>query len=96
MWLFVEINLNSLHPRMICAKWVEIGPVILEKIFLISTFHFCQFTNIFLWKRAGSFIEKKLKPFHQGCFTLSLVEIAQVVLKKKKIFNYHQCIFAIS
>ena len=29
--LFILMNLNPHHPSMICAKLVEIGPVVLEK-----------------------------------------------------------------
>ena len=31
VWPFIWKNLNYLHPRMLCANLVEIGPVVLEK-----------------------------------------------------------------
>ena len=31
LWPFIWTNLHPLHPRMLCAKLVEIGSVVLEK-----------------------------------------------------------------
>ena len=43
----------------------------------------------------GPLFEETLIPVTQGCFVPSLVEIGSVALEKK-IFKFHQCIFAIS
>ena len=32
VWSFIWKNLNPLHPRMLCAKFGEIGQVVLEKM----------------------------------------------------------------
>ena len=32
-WHFIWINLNPLYPRLLCAKLVEIGPVVLWKVY---------------------------------------------------------------
>ena len=63
-------------------SWVEIGPVVLEKTFLISSMYFRRFLIISPWKRAGLFIWTNLNSLHQGCFVPSLVEIGPVVLEK--------------
>ena len=39
---FIRTNLNPLHPSMLCASFVEIGPVVLEKTF---NFRQCIFVN---------------------------------------------------
>ena len=64
--LFIWTNLNPLHPRMLSAKLVEIGLVVLEKtIFKISSIYFCYFLIISPWKRAWHFIWRNLNPLHQ-------------------------------
>ena len=47
-----------------------------------------------LWEFIGSSFEQTWIPFTQGCFVSSLVKIGSVFLEKK-IFKFHQCIFAI-
>ena len=47
------------------------------------------------WEFNGSSFEETWIPFIQGCIVPSLVEISQMVLKKK-ILKFRQCIFAIS
>ena len=56
---FIWTNLNSLHPRMPCAKLVEISPAVLEKIF-----RFCQCIIIYPRKKVESFIWTNLSPYH--------------------------------
>ena len=48
---FIRTIMNPLHPRMPCAKLVEISPAVLEKIF-----RFCQSIIIYHRKKVGSFI----------------------------------------
>ena len=75
---------------------VEIGSVVLEKIFLISSMYFCYFLIISPWKRAGPFIWRNLNSLHPRILCRPiLVKIGSVVLEKK-IFKFCQCIFAIS
>ena len=81
---FIWTNLNSLHPRMLCAKfgrnWLS-GSV--DEDFLISSMYFHYFVIISLWKRAGPPFEQTWIPFIQGCFVPSLVEIGKVMLEMK-------------
>ena len=88
-------NLNPIHSRMLCAKfgwnWLSgYG----EEDFLILSMYFHYFVIISPSKRVGPSFEQTWIPFTQGCFVPSLVEIGPVVLEKK-IFKFHQCIFAI-
>ena len=77
---FIWINLNPLHPRMLCAKfgwkWLSGSG---EEDFLILSKYFRYFVIICPWKRTGPFI---WIPFIKGCFVPSLVEIGPVVLGK--------------
>ena len=43
---------------------VEIDPVVLKKIFLISSMYFRHFINISPWKRVGPLIWTNLNPLH--------------------------------
>ena len=70
---------------MLCASFVEIGPVVLEK----KIFKICP-----LGKGRGPSFEQYWIPFTQEWFMLILVESGPVVLEKK-IFKSRQCIFAI-
>ena len=89
---FIWTNLNSLHPRMICAKfhwnWPSGTGV---KNFLISSIYFCYFVIISPWKTAGPFIWTNLNNLHSSLhyakFMPSLVEISPVVLEMK-ILNW--------
>ena len=65
---FIWTNINTRHPRMLCAKFGYICPVVLEKIFL--------------WKRAAHFIWTNTNHINQGCF-VPKVEISSVVSEKK-------------
>ena len=62
---FIWINLNSLHPRMLCAKfgwnWLSGSG---EEDFLISSMNFHYFVIISPLKRAGPFIWTNLNPLH--------------------------------
>ena len=50
--------------------------------------------SLSIWELNGSSFEQTWIFFTQGCFVSSFVEIGTVVLEK--IFEFHQCIFAIS
>ena len=78
---FIWTNLNPLHPRRHCAK-VEIGPVVLEKIF---KFLQCIFAILYwspLGKRWNPSFEQIWIPFTRECFVPSWIEIGPVVLEK--------------
>ena len=84
---FIWTNLNPLHPRMLCAKFVwNWASVSGEEDFLISSMCFRYFVIISPWKKAV--------PFSQGWFVPSLVDIGQAVLEKK-VFKSCQCTFNI-
>ena len=62
---FIWTNLNSLHPRMHCAKFCWNRPSGSgEEYFLISSMYFFYLVIISPWKRAGSFIWTNLYPLH--------------------------------
>ena len=65
-WIFIWVNLNPLHPRMLVAKfgcnWSSGSG---EENYLISSMYFCYFLFISPWKRAGPFIWTNLNPLHQ-------------------------------
>ena len=63
---------------------VEIGPVVLEKIFKKFVNNFRYFVIICPWKKGGTLHF----PFTQGCIVPSLVEIGPEVLEKKIFFNF--------
>ena len=73
-------KIESLHPRMLCAKFGWNWPTG-EKDFLISMY-FRYFIIISPRKRVGPTFEQTWIPFTQGCFVPSLVEIDSVVLEK--------------
>ena len=62
---FIWINVNPLHPRMLCAKfgwnWLS-GST--EEDFLISSMYFGYFCNYLPLERAGPFIWTNLTPLH--------------------------------
>ena len=73
--------LNPFYLWKLYANLVEIGPVILEKIFKISSKHICYFVIIYSLKRAWTktawpFIETNLNPFTKGCFASNLDVLA--------------------
>ena len=92
VWPFIWTNLNPINQMMISAKFGWFSRRIFFKILLM---YFCYFVIISPWKGLGPSFEQTWIPFTKWCFVLSLVEIGQVVLKKK-IFRFHQCIFATS
>ena len=64
-WFFIWINLNPLHPRMLCAKFGWNWPSGSgEEDFLISSTYFRYFVIISPWKRAGPFIWTNLNPLY--------------------------------
>ena len=94
-WNFIWTNWNPLHPMMLCAKfgwnWLSGSG---EEQFLISSIYYSYFVIISSWKRVGPFIWTNWNPLHPrmlcakfGWNWLSGWE--------KKIFKFHQCIFAI-
>ena len=97
---FIWINLNPLHPRMLCAKFSWNWPSGSgEEDFLISSMFFPPLFRTYViispWKRAGLFIWINLNPLYPRLLCANLVEIGSVVLEKK-IFYFRQCIFTIS
>ena len=75
---------------------IEIGWEFLEKkIFELHQFIFVISLSSPLGKGQGIQFRQTWIPITKGYFMPSLVEIGPVVLEKK-IFNFHQCIFAIS
>ena len=62
---FIWTNLNSLHPRMLSAKfgwnWLSSG----EEDFLILSMYFHYFVIISPWKRAEPCIWRNLNPLYQ-------------------------------
>ena len=80
-WPFIWINLNPLHPKILCAKFCWNWPSGFgEEDFKNLSMYFCNFVIISPWKRAEPFI---WTPFTLGWFVPSLVEIGPVVLEKK-------------
>ena len=63
---FIWINMNPLHPRMLCAKfgWKWLSGSGEEDLFKISSMYFQFFVIISPWKRAGSFIWTNLNPLY--------------------------------
>ena len=62
---FIWTNLNSLHPRMHCAKFCWNRPSGSgEENFLILSMYFFYLVIISPWKGAGSFIWTNLYPLH--------------------------------
>ena len=74
VWPFFSINWNPLHPRMFCAKLVEIGHMVMEKknLNFVKWMYFNYFVIISPWKRMWPFNWSNLNPLHQGCFMPSL------------------------
>ena len=64
---------------------IEIGPVILEKKLFFRQYIFSLSLLSPLEKRRGPSFEQTRISFTHGCSVLSLVEIASVVLEKKKM-----------
>ena len=74
------------------AKFVEIGPVVLEKVF---SFHQCILAISLLsplGKGCGPSFEQIWIPITQACFVLSLFKIGQVV-QEKKILKFSPSFF---
>ena len=66
VWPFIWINLNPLHPRILCVKfgrsWISSSR---EEDLLKFSMYFCYFVIITPWKRAWPFIWTNLNPLHQ-------------------------------
>ena len=77
---FIWITLNSLHPRMLCAKFVRHWSCGFLNVFLL-------FHNYLSLERVWPFIWINLNSFHPRSF----VEIGLVVLEKK-IFKFRKYI----
>ena len=78
---FIWINLNPLHPRMLCSKF--------------KWNYFTFLLGSPLEERRGLSYEKILIASIKGCFVACLVEIGPVV-PEKKFFKYFQYYFTIS
>ena len=65
-------------------SWVEIGPVVLEKIFKLPP---CIFVIISHWIRLRAFIWTSFSPHHQR----TLCKCSMVL---ERIFKFRQCIFS--
>ena len=89
VWFFIWTNLNTLHPRMLCAQWFW------RRIILNSPMYFCNFIIISLWKRAETLIWINLNFLPHWCFVSSLIQIGTLVLEKIT-FQICSLIFAIS
>ena len=84
--VLLRTNLNSIHPRMLCAKfgWNWPSGSGEEDIFVSwSSMYFRYFVFTPLGKGWGPSFEQTWIPSTQGCFVSSLVEIGTVVLEKK-------------
>ena len=80
---FIWTILNPLHTRMHCAKFGEIGPVVLEeKIIKFSQCIFAISLLSPLLDKCGALHLENLSPHHQRMLCARLVEIGLVVLKK--------------
>ena len=81
---FIWINLNPLHPRMLCAKfgqkWLSGSG---EQNFLISSKYFLHFMIISPLKRTGPFIWTNLNPLHPRMHCVKFGQNGSVVLEKK-------------
>ena len=74
-WFFICTNLNSLYPRMLCAKFDWNWPSGSgDEDFLISSMYFRYFVIISPWKRAGSFIWINLNPLYPRMLWLKLAQ----------------------
>ena len=80
---FIWTNLNSLHSRMICAKfgWNWPSGSGGEDTLNLSMY-IRNFVIIYPWKRGSPSFEITWIPFTQGYFGPSLIEIVPVVLEK--------------
>ena len=61
---FIWTNLNSLQPKMICAKLSWYWPTGSGEDFLNLSMYFRNFVIISPWKRARTFILSNLNPLH--------------------------------
>ena len=89
-WPFIWTNLIPLHSRLLCAKLVEVGSVVLKKSFKSFQCIFIISQLSPLWERCGPSFAKTWIPFTQVCYVPSLVEIGLVVLEKMKIWKVYR------
>ena len=93
--LFVK-KMNSLHQKMLCAKFGWNWPSDSgEEDFQISSMYFCYFVIIPLGRGRGLPFEQTWIPFTNGYFVPGFIEIGSITLKKR-ILKFSQYIFAIS
>ena len=79
-------NLNPLHPRMLCAKFVEIGPVVLGKrIFYIFVNVFSLFRNyLHLEKGRALHLNKLESPSPKEDLYQVWLKLAQWFLRRSR------------
>ena len=82
---FIWINLNSLHPGILCAKFVWNWPSGSGEDYKMLSIYFHYFRITSLSKGRGPSFELTWIPFTQGYFVPSLSEIGPGVLEKKII-----------
>ena len=82
-WSFIWTDFVPFSRGYFVPSLVEIGPVVLEKIFKSCQFIFIISQIYPLLEGLGPSFEKTWIPFTQGYFVPSLVEIGPVVLEKK-------------
>ena len=82
-WSFIWTDFVPFSRGYFVPSLVEIGPVVLEKIFKSCQFIFIISQLYPLLEGLGPSFEKTWIPFTQGYFVPSLVEIGPVVLEKK-------------
>ena len=63
-WPFEWTKLNSIHPRMRCAKLVEIDPLLLDKMFSNFLYEILQNHYYLPFERMWSFTWTNLNLFH--------------------------------
>ena len=89
---FIWINLNPLHPRILCAKFVEISPMVLGK----KTFKFCWciFAFLFLSSLAKLGLQRCAKEYN-CTFKMHLVHLVLQYISVKLIKLYFNRYFAL-
>ena len=94
VWPFICRKLNSLHRRVLSAKFVwNWSSGSREEHFEISSMYFCHFVMISPWKKVWPFICRKFNSLHRGilCANKVWLKLDKAVLEK--ILKCCQCIF---
>ena len=87
-WFFIWTNLNPIHPRMLWARLVEIGSVILEKRFFNFVNVFSLSLNYSPWKRTRAIHSIKLEsPSPKDAFGQVWLKLA-LWFWRKRSFNF--------